>query len=100
MATYLELLGVSQDETLNKKVRVAVIIAAEAIRTDGTPPTNQAQRLLWAKSVFENPDAEAKRMVWAVLAANKDATTAQITGATDALVQTNVDAAVDVFAGT
>ena len=38
------------------------------------------------------------RMLMALLAQNKDATTAQITGVTDANLQTGVNAAIDVFA--
>lgn len=98
MATYAELLTASENSTLNQKIRVACIIAAEAIRTESGATTNHANRLVWAKAVFANPNAEAQRMLWAVLAQNKDATLAAITGATDAAVQTAVNAAVDVFA--
>lgn len=98
MATYAELLTASENSTLNQKIRVACIIAAEAIRTESGATTNHANRLIWAKAVFANPAAEAQRMLWAVLAQNKDATLAAITGATDAAVQTAVNAAVDVFA--
>lgn len=98
MATYDELLTASSNDALNRKVRVAVFVAAETVRTENTGVANHANRLVWAKSVFANPDLEAKRMIWAVLAQNKGATLAQITGASDAAVQTAVDAAVDVFA--
>jgi hypothetical protein len=99
MATYLELFNLRNDSDLQDKVVVAVVIAAEAIRVDGSPPANQAQRLVWAGTAMENPKAEAERMLWAVLAANKDATVATIQAATDAAIQTQVDAAVDLFAG-
>jgi hypothetical protein len=98
MATYAELLVASENPTLNNKIRVACFIAAEVVRTEGGATANHANRLVWAKSVFANPDQEAKRMLWAVLAQNASATLAQITGATDAAVQTAVNAAVDVFA--
>lgn len=98
MATYAEILSASSDPTLNNKIRVAVVIAAEAVRTENTATTNHANRLLWAKAVFANPDQEARRMVWAVLAQNAGFTLAQILGATDAAVQTAVNNAVDVFA--
>jgi hypothetical protein len=98
MATYFELLQAAETPDLNRRIRVACFIAAESARTElGTIP-NHANRLAWAKRVFENPDQEARRMVWAVLAQNKDATLAQIQNATDAQVQIAVDAAVDVFA--
>lgn len=98
MATYAELLSASENDVLKNKIRVAVVIAAEVVRTEAGTVTNHANRLVWAKSVFTAPDTEAKRMMWAVLAQNQAATLAQITGATDATVQNAVNNAVDVFA--
>lgn len=98
MATYAELLQASENQTLNARIRVACIIAAEAIRTENVGTTNHANRVKWAKAVFANPLQEAQRMVWAVLAQNASATLSQITGASDSTVQTAVNAAVDVFA--
>jgi len=99
MATYQELHSLNNNSDLQEKVEVAVVVAADTIRTDGSPPTNQAQRLVWAADAMANPKDVAKSMLWAVLAANKDATIANITGATDAAIQTNIDDAVDLFAG-
>lgn len=98
MATYDELLTASQNAALNNKLRVAVIVAAEKVRTESSGTTNHAARLAWAKKVFGAPDEAARSMLWAVLAQNRAATLAQIVGADDATVQTAVDAAVDVFA--
>ena len=98
MATYAELLQAAENPDLNNKIRVAVVIAAETVRTENVATANHTNRLLWAKAVFNSPNTEARRMLWAVLAQNKAATLAQITGATDTAVQTAVDAAVDVFA--
>ena len=99
MATYMELFSAQNSSDLQTKVAVAVLVAAEGIRADPESPTNQAQRLSWAKTAMADPVAEARRMLWAVLAVNKDATLTQILGATDAAIQTQVDAAVDLFAG-
>lgn len=104
MATYEELFGLKNNSALKNRVATACLIAAETIRAgDDTvdPPwdqTNNANRLIWAAAVFDNPRREANRMFWALLAANKDATVANITGATDIAIQNNVDAAVDLFA--
>lgn len=98
MATYAELLTASQDTGLNDKIRVACVVAAEAIRTESGATVNHAERLKWARDVFTNPGSESQRMLWAVLAQNRTATLAQITGATDSAVQAAVDAAVNVFA--
>lgn len=98
MATYAELLTAAGNDPLNQKMKVAVVIAAEKIRTELTSVTNHTNRMLWAKQAYADPAREALRMMWAVLAQNKAATYAQIIGADDATVQTAVDAAVDVFA--
>lgn len=98
MATYAELKSASENGPLLDKIKVACIIAAEKIRTESAQTSNHATRLLWAKATYADPVSEAKRMMWAVLAQNQAATSAQILGATDATVQTAVDAAVDVFA--
>ena len=98
MATYAELLTASSNEVLINKIRVAVVVAAEIVRTELSSVANHANRLVWAKAVFFNPDAEARRMIWAVLAQNRAATLAAIVGEDDATVQTAVNAAVDVFA--
>ena len=98
MATYAEILTASENAVLRSKVRVACVIAAEAIRTENTGVANHANRVKWAKAVFARPIEEAERMLWAILAQNHTLTLAQITGATDAQVQTGVNAAVDVFA--
>ena len=98
MATYAELIVASNSPALVSKIHVACFIAAETVRTEAPATANHANRLLWARQVFIDPGVEARRMVWAVLAQNKNATLAQINAATDAAVQTAVDAAVDVFA--
>lgn len=98
MATYAELIIASQNGTLTDKIKVACFIAAEVVRNEAGATANHTNRLLWAKQVFGNPENEAKRMVWAVLAQNSAATLSVITGASDAAVQTAVNAAVDVFA--
>jgi hypothetical protein len=98
MATYAELLQAEQDPILHNKLRVAVYIAAEMVRTESNTVTNHANRLVWAKNAYANPDIEVIRMKRAVLAQNQSATLAAIIGASDATVQTAVNAAIDVFA--
>lgn len=60
---------------------------------------NHANRMLWAREVFKNPDVVARQMMTAVLAQNRAFTSAQITGATDAAVQTAVNNAINLLAG-
>lgn len=98
MATYEELFSLNNKSELKNKVTTAVIIAAEVVMNEDGGTVNHANRLLWAKSVFASPGAEADRMFMAVLAANKDASVAQILGALDTAIQINVDAHIDLFA--
>jgi len=98
VATYDELLNLQNDVGLNNKIRFAVIVAAETIRTEAPATAKHAERLAWARDVFQNPSGAAITMRWAVLAQNRAQTVAQIQGATDAQVQTAVDAAVSAFA--
>jgi len=88
MATYFELLQAAEHPDLNRRVRVACVVAAQKIRTE---PTD-------TPTVFANPDGETKRMAWVAIAQNRAATLAQIIGADDEAVQTAVDGAVNVFA--
>lgn len=98
MATYLELFSLRNDSELVNRVAVACAVAAEAIRNESDQTTNHAERMLWAANALINPQLEAERMMWALLAANKDTTLANIQAATDTAIQQRVDAAVDVFA--
>ena len=98
MATYMELRQLFADGDLKNKLEVAVIVAAEAIRTKDPETANHAYRLAWAKSAFQNPNGIRDQMLMALLAGNKDQTVATIQGATDATLQTLVNAAVNVFA--
>lgn len=98
MATYVELYNLSSDSDFQDKVRVAVVVAANDIRNDVAPPANQAARLMWAAKVMRDPNLEAQRMIWAVLAENKGLSVAVILSAADASIQAAVDTAVDLFA--
>ena len=98
MATYAELYGLHNDSALRNRVMVACIVAAEVVMDEDGGTPNHANRLLWAASVLVNPQAEARRMFMAVLAANKDATVENIKGALDPQIQTNVDDHIDLFA--
>ena len=98
MATYSELLQASESEALRNRVRVACVLAADAIRTEPSNTPNKANRLKWAKTVLQNPAADVQAMVWAVLAQNASQPLSTIVNATDAQVLAAVSAAVDVLA--
>jgi hypothetical protein len=98
MATYLELRQLYGNGDLLNRIEVAAIIAADAVRVEDAGTTNHANRLLWAKATFTSSRSVAEQMLKALLAANKDLTVAQLTGATDASLQTAVNNAVNIFA--
>ena len=87
MATYIELRQLMNDGELPNKVSTAVIVYAQN-RLANTPTLAEQK---WAATVFSNPDSEGRKVLMGVLAANKGATVAQIQGATDAAIQTQVD---------
>jgi hypothetical protein len=98
MATLSELFALGNNFPILDKLTAAVAIQAETIRTEAAGTANHANRLIWAKQAYSDPRSKAQSMIWAILAANASATTAQITAATDASIQSAVAAAVDTFA--
>lgn len=91
MATYQELFDLYNNSVLRNRINVACVIAAQAIAVELVTVPNHANRLLWAKQVFGNPEGVATSMLMAALAVNAGLTVAQITGATDAALQTVVN---------
>ena len=94
MATYLDLFGLGSDSDLQDKIVVAVIKKAQTLLDVGTPTTDQ---VTWASGAIDNPSGKAKSLLQYVLAANSGMTVAQIQGASDAAIQSNVDSAVDAL---
>ena len=98
MASYPELRALFSHSDLRNQIEVACIIAAESIRTEDPITDNHANRLIWAKRAFQNPNAIRNDMLMALLAANAGVEPSAITNASDATVQAKVDDAVDLFA--
>lgn len=99
MATYSELYQLAQqDAALRNRCAVAVVVAAEAIRTEAGATPNHANRLVWAADALARPAYWGERMLWAALAQNRALTVAQIQGATDAGLQTAIQNTIDLFA--
>lgn len=98
MATLTELSSLLNDGPLTDKTKAACLVAAQAIITENSGTTNHANRLKWAKKVFQDPVSQGTLMLRAVLAANSTATLTQINSASDSTIQTAVNAAVDVVA--
>jgi hypothetical protein len=98
MATLAELFSELNDPVLQQKTNAACLVAANLVTTEAAGTANHANRLKWAKRVFQDPVGQGLLMLRAVLAANNAATLAQITGASDATIQSAVNAAIDVLA--
>jgi hypothetical protein len=99
MATLAELAGLRGSagwDDLVHKIRAAAAIKAVAIAEEATPT---AEELAWAKAYLAGPAAMADQIVHYVVADNAGFTTAQILGASDAAIQTAVNAAVDNLLG-
>lgn len=94
MASYPELFELRGNSPLRNRVTVAVVVKAQAL-IDGTTPT--AGEIAWADAALSAPVAKAMQILNYVLAVNKSAAVGNITGATDAAIQANVDAAVDAL---
>ena len=94
MATLQELASLYGDGDLTNKISAAIVISVKAI-LDGGSPT--AADRAYAGRVFANPKTEAKRILPYMLASRSAATLAQIQGATDEQIQTDVDAAVPIM---
>ena len=99
MATYLELYTLQGNPDLRQKIEVALTIAADAIRTEGAGTNGHTLRIAWAQEVLNGLQGESGKALRMLLAANKGATTAQIQGAADSAIQTNVDDIINILAG-
>ena len=98
MATYMEIHTLASNSDLIAKVTSAIAIAAENIRTEDVGTPNHDQRIAWAKRALLNPDGEARKLMWILLAQNASLTQAQILGADDAGIQSAVNNAIQLFA--
>lgn len=96
MATYDELFTLAGQNVLVDRIAVAITVAADTILNEPTPT---AARVVWAKSAFIDPLSQARAFQYAILAANRSVSVAAISAASDASIQANVNAAIDIFAG-
>lgn len=95
MATYTELFNLASNAELRNKIAVACTIWANNT-LGGTPTANQ---ITLAKAVLENPLSYADTVQKSLLAEFNANTPAQITGASDAAIQTQTNQVLDLFVG-
>lgn len=98
MATLAERFDLQNNSAFLNKITSAIAEQADVIRLENINTPNHANRMLWAKQAFTNPEAVAKTMIWGIISANRTATSAQILGATDTAIVNAVAALVDVYA--
>lgn len=97
MATLTELTSLLGDSgLLGPKIRGALLIAAQTIVVNASATAPQK---VWARECFREPNQFERQALAAVLAANNTATVAAIQGATDAQVQTAVNAVLPILTG-
>lgn len=109
MASYQELRQILTDsvagaQALRDKVGVGCLIAANAIIAgdDDAAPWDQTagahdQRVKWVIRLLATPESVTREMFQVVIAANASATQAQILSASDAAIQSAVNATIDVL---
>jgi len=98
MATLYQDIWNLKNASFNLKQRVTVAVAKAAIDILSEDPgtANHANRVIWASNTLLRAELTAEGMMWPVLS---DATVRNAgEAATDAQIQSAVDASVDIFA--
>lgn len=98
MATLAERFEIRNDTSFLNRITAAVAEQADVVRLESDQVANHANRLVWAKQAFTNPEAVAKTMLWGIISANRAFTAAQITGAADSALVGAVADLVNVYA--
>jgi hypothetical protein len=109
MATYAEVNSIWTDTTpgsqaLREKVGIACLVAADIIISgeDSTDPPwatgGHDQRIKWVHRLLGNYEMTAREIFGLVIASNVSFTQAQILGASDAAIQSSVNASIDSLA--
>ena len=96
MATYIEIHDLRSNAELRHRVAVAILKKAQAL-LDATSPAPTAAQIAWARNAIRDPQTHGDSFLGYVLAKNSGSTVAQITSASDATLQSQVGAAVDVL---
>lgn len=90
MATYTQIYNLVSDNSLRNRCATAMLIAANNMLAAASPTDPQKR---FAKEVFSDPTMWGQRVLMAVLAANAAQAVEAIAGASDAVLQTAVNAA-------
>ena len=99
MATYQELhalRGLPSTDPLKQKIAVAIVVKANAVAKLASPTVAQKA---WALAALANPLKDADTVFNYIIGEYNAQTVGVITGASDSVVQTAVDATVDKLLG-
>lgn len=103
MATYQQVYTAYEANTLYHEVRTAILIAANKVMVESVATLGHAQRFTWARDAAMNPDAYVKACYGLLLAAehvdDPNQTVPQLKDVIDSVIQTRVDAMVNLLAG-
>lgn len=94
MSTYAEIFNLNADTSLRNRIAVAVGIKATEILDLQAPTSNQLE---WANGALKDPPRIADALLRYVVATNKELTPEQIAATSDSVIQTTIDAAIDVL---
>lgn len=105
-ATHDELKIALGNQALKDKVEVSILIVVDKIIKDedtdaGFDPENHDNRVIWARRIMSDPGSspkEAARFFPIIIVSNRQANIDVILNASDAVIQTNVERIVDLFA--
>jgi hypothetical protein len=94
MATFTELQTIAADTAFGLRLSEACLNVAKVILSEATPTAPRKQFL---RALFANPVAIGPRLMWPLLVINQDSTAAQITGATDAAIESAVSSGINTI---
>lgn len=103
MATYQQFFNAFEGNHLYHEVRTAILIASHKVMVEATATSGHAQRMAWAREASMNPDHYVSACYGLLLAAehldNPTQTQSDLRTVTDAVIQTRIDAMVNLLAG-
>jgi len=98
VATLSELHSLLSDDSLQNKVRGAVLKMAIAVVFEDAGTANHANRLAYAKAALNDVNGAADDIVKYVIGANASSTAAEILALSDSTIQDHVNASLAIFA--
>lgn len=99
MATYVDLHSLRNDPVLLQRVIIAILVAAETVRTENVSVPFHKNRVAWAQQAIKDPETFSTKILGLLLAQNKALSIEQINGVSDVNLQTAVDSLINTLTG-